>query len=81
MPTWYSSSASQVFARKVVAISAPARFARLVLIGPSPRYLDDRDYVGGFSRGDIDGLLEALDSNYLGWSSTMASTTTSRRCR
>jgi sigma-B regulation protein RsbQ len=50
----------------------PARFAKLVLIGPSPRYLDDRDYVGGFSRPDIDGLLEALDSNYLGWSSAMA---------
>ena len=50
----------------------PKRFAKLVLVGPSPRYLDDGDYVGGFSRADIDGLLDALDSNYLGWSSTMA---------
>ncbi len=50
----------------------PARFKALVLIGPSPRYLDDTDYVGGFSREDIDGLLAALDSNYLGWASTMA---------
>ena len=50
----------------------PGRFKALVLVGPSPRYIDDEDYVGGFSRGDIDGLLESLDSNYLGWSSSMA---------
>jgi sigma-B regulation protein RsbQ len=50
----------------------PGRFDRLVMIGPSPRYIDDVDYVGGFTRTDIDELLEALESNYLGWSSTMA---------
>jgi sigma-B regulation protein RsbQ len=50
----------------------PARFKALVLIGPSPRYVNDGDYVGGFSRQDIDGLLDSLDSNYLGWSSAMA---------
>jgi sigma-B regulation protein RsbQ len=50
----------------------PERFARLVLIGPSPRYVDDGDYVGGFSAQDIEGLLDSLDSNYLGWSSAMA---------
>ncbi len=50
----------------------PERFKALVLIGPSPRYIDDTDYVGGFSREDIDGLLASLDSNYLGWSSAMA---------
>jgi sigma-B regulation protein RsbQ len=50
----------------------PERFGALVLIGPSPRYIDDVDYVGGFSRQDIDGLLDSLDSNYLGWSSAMA---------
>ena len=49
-----------------------SRFKALVLVGPSPRYLNDADYVGGFSRQDIDGLLESLDSNYLGWSSSMA---------
>jgi sigma-B regulation protein RsbQ len=48
------------------------RFKGLVLIGPSPRYIDDADYVGGFSRQDIEGLLTSLDSNYLGWSSSMA---------
>src|SRR3954466_13801793 len=50
----------------------PDRFKALVLVGPSPRYVDDGEYVGGFSRQDIDGLLESLDSNYLGWSSAIA---------
>jgi sigma-B regulation protein RsbQ len=50
----------------------PARFKALVLVGPSPRYIDDTDYEGGFSRQDIEGLLASLDSNYLGWSSSMA---------
>jgi sigma-B regulation protein RsbQ len=56
----------------LAAAAEPERFATLVLIGPSPRYIDDDDYVGGFSREDINGLLESLDSNYLGWSSEMA---------
>ncbi|HVQ94197.1 MAG TPA: alpha/beta hydrolase [Mycobacteriales bacterium] len=56
----------------LAAIREPDRFAALVLIGPSPRYIDDREYVGGFSAADIDELLESLDSNYLGWSSAMA---------
>jgi sigma-B regulation protein RsbQ len=50
----------------------PARFGALVLIGPSPRYIDDGDYVGGFTTEDIEGLLTSLDSNYLGWSTAMA---------
>jgi sigma-B regulation protein RsbQ len=56
----------------LAAAAEPERFDRLVLIGPSPRYIDDEGYVGGFTREDIEGLLESLDSNYLGWSSTMA---------
>ncbi|MFL6139840.1 MAG: alpha/beta fold hydrolase [Frankiaceae bacterium] len=56
----------------LAATQEPGRFGALVLIGPSPRYVDDAGYVGGFSRGDIDELLESLDSNYLGWSSAMA---------
>ena len=50
----------------------PERFDRLVMIGPSPRYINDADYTGGFAREDIDEILESLESNYLGWSSTMA---------
>jgi sigma-B regulation protein RsbQ len=56
----------------LAAVAAPDRFAALVLVGPSPRYLNDGDYVGGFTEEDIDGLLASLDSNYLGWSSAMA---------
>jgi sigma-B regulation protein RsbQ len=56
----------------LAAQEEPERFAKLVLVGPSPRYTDDGDYVGGFTRADIDGLLDSLDSNYLGWSATYA---------
>jgi sigma-B regulation protein RsbQ len=53
-------------------LKTPERFAGQVMIGPSPCYINDGDYVGGFTRKDIEGLLETLDSNYLGWSSNMA---------
>jgi sigma-B regulation protein RsbQ len=56
----------------LAAARAPERFAKLVLVGPSPRYIDDDGYVGGFSAADISELLESLDSNYLGWSSALA---------
>lgn len=51
---------------------APELFGALVMVGPSPRYVDDGDYVGGFSRSDISGMLDALESNHLGWSAQMA---------
>lgn len=53
-------------------LAAPELYAAQIMIGPSPCYINDGSYVGGFSRGDIDGLLATLESNYLGWSSTMA---------
>lgn len=56
----------------LAAARAPGRFAKLVLVGPSPRYVDDGDYTGGFGRADIDELLASLESNFLGWSSAMA---------
>lgn len=57
----------------VLAVAAePSRFAKLVLLTPSPCYLDDDGYTGGFSRADIDELLESMESNYLGWSRAMA---------
>lgn len=56
----------------LVSIREPERFDTLIMIGPSPRYINEGDYVGGFKRADIDELLESLESNYLGWSSTMA---------
>jgi sigma-B regulation protein RsbQ len=56
----------------LAAVRAPQRFAALVMVGPSPRYIDDDGYVGGFSAADIDGLLESIEQNYLGWSTAMA---------
>lgn len=56
----------------LAAIREPDRFDRLVLIGPSPCYVNDGDYVGGFTRAQLDELIEFLDSNHLGWSSAMA---------
>ncbi|HEV2126121.1 MAG TPA: alpha/beta hydrolase [Chloroflexota bacterium] len=56
----------------LAAIKDPERFDQLVLIGPSPRYINDGDYIGGFTEKDIQGLLEFQESNYLGWSNTLA---------
>jgi len=56
----------------LAAARAPELFGALVMVGPNPRYIDDGDYTGGFSREDIAALLESLDSNHLGWSAAMA---------
>ncbi len=58
----------------LAAIKQPERFARLAFVAPSPRYVDDVGYTGGFSQRDIHGLLELLDSNYMAWSSMVAPT-------
>lgn len=56
----------------LAAIEEPDRFAKLILVSPSPRYINDGSYVGGFEEDDITELLDSLESNYLGWSSAMA---------
>ncbi|MGE4243230.1 alpha/beta fold hydrolase [Ramlibacter sp.] len=53
-------------------VQAPELFRSQVMVGPSPCYVNDGDYFGGFERSDIEALLETLESNYLGWSSNMA---------
>jgi sigma-B regulation protein RsbQ len=58
----------------LAAVAEPERFASLAMIGPSPCYINDGDYIGGFTREDILSLLDTLDSNYLGWASAMAPT-------
>jgi sigma-B regulation protein RsbQ len=58
----------------LAAVERPQAFDSLILVAPSPCYLNDAEYVGGFSREDIDGLIDALDSNYLGWARSMAPT-------
>jgi sigma-B regulation protein RsbQ len=56
----------------IASLKAPHLFAAHVMVGPSPCYVNDGDYIGGFTREDIDDLLRTLESNYLGWSSNMA---------
>lgn len=58
----------------VLAANAdPRLIGRLIMIGPSPCFLNDSDgYVGGFERGDIQGLLDMMDHNYMGWASHLA---------
>ena len=56
----------------LASIEAPERFSRLVQIGPSPCYVNDGDYVGGFERKDIEGLLDLMEKNYVGWAAFLA---------
>lgn len=56
----------------LASIQSPDIFAHLILVGPSPRYINDDDYVGGFDEEDIEELMETLSRNYLGWSSSTA---------
>ena len=56
----------------LASIAAPSLFGTLVLVGPSPRYVDEDGYTGGFTAPQIEELLEFLDDNPMGWSATMA---------
>lgn len=56
----------------LATIKAPQRFAAQVMIGPSPRYIDDGDYIGGFSLEEMQELLQEIEANFLGWSAKMA---------
>lgn len=58
----------------LAAIEQPDRFARLVLVAPSPRYIHDGEFTSAFAQSDIDGLLELLDSNYTAWAGAVAPT-------
>lgn len=56
----------------LAAVKSPAYFTKLIFIGPSPRYLNEDGYTGGFERADLESLFEFMDSNYLGWSHQLA---------
>lgn len=56
----------------LASIKAPEMFEALVMVGPSPRYIDDGEYSGGFSAAQIEELLTSLDDNHMGWSAAMA---------
>ena len=56
----------------LASIHQPDRFETLTMIGPSPHYINEKDYFGGFERSDIDSLLDSLESNHVAWSAAMA---------
>lgn len=56
----------------LAALEQPRYFSRLVMVGPSPSYINDGNYKGGFERSDIEGLLETMEKNYIGWANFLA---------
>lgn len=56
----------------LAAKAQPERFSHLILVGPSPCYLNDGDYAGGFERADITGLLDTMERNFMGWAKFLA---------
>ena len=56
----------------LAAMQKPAYFSKIIMVGPSPCYINDENYVGGFERKDIEGLLETMEKNYIGWSNFLA---------
>ena len=56
----------------LAAIERPGVFAQLIMIGPSPCYINHDGYTGGFERADIDGLLQTMEKNYIGWANFLA---------
>ncbi len=71
-PVFVGHSASGMIGA-LAAIAKPGLFSHLVMVGPSPRYINDQpDYIGGFERADIEAMLDMMEHNFIGWSDTMA---------
>ncbi len=56
----------------LAAIREPRYFSNMIMVGPSPRYINDEGYIGGFERSDIESLLDTMDKNYIGWANFLA---------
>lgn len=56
----------------LAAIRQPGYFGKMVFIAPSPCYVNDQDYTGGFEESDLQDLFEFMESNYFGWSRALA---------
>lgn len=56
----------------LAAVEQPKYFSRMIMVGPSPCYINDGDYVGGFEKADIEGLLDMMEKNYIGWANFLA---------
>jgi sigma-B regulation protein RsbQ len=56
----------------LASIEQPKYFSKMIMVSPSPSYINDGDYVGGFERKDIEGLLDTMEKNYIGWANFLA---------
>lgn len=56
----------------LAAIEQPAYFSKLIMVGPSPCYINKAGYVGGFEHADIESLLETMEKNFIGWANFLA---------
>jgi sigma-B regulation protein RsbQ len=56
----------------LAAIEQPRFFEKLIMVGPSPCYINYDSYKGGFERKDIEGLLDTMEKNYIGWANFLA---------
>ncbi len=56
----------------LASIKRPDLFSHLIMVGPSPRYINDDHYFGGFNERNILELITTLESNYLGWASSIS---------
>src|SRR5688500_8556736 len=56
----------------LAAIEEPKYFSKMIMVGPSPSYINDGEYIGGFERKDIEGLLDMMEKNYIGWANFLA---------
>jgi sigma-B regulation protein RsbQ len=56
----------------LAAVETPAYFSNMIMVGPSPCYINDEGYIGGFERNDIEGLLATMEKNYIGWANFLA---------
>lgn len=71
-PVFVGHSASGMIGA-LAAIAKPGLFSHLIMVGPSPRYINDPpDYIGGFERADIEAMLDMMEHNFIGWSDAMA---------
>ena len=71
-PVIYVGHSVSAMIGMLAGIKSPGRFLAQVMLAPSPCYINEQGYVGGFTRGDIEELLETMDANYLGWSRNVA---------
>ena len=54
------------------AIRQPEHFHKLILIGPSPCYLQQEQYYSSFTYKDVEEMLNYMETDYVNWSVTFA---------